>query len=161
MLSRDDDFGGEATFIGVGVAPFDTRFDGANYVAYNTGPTALIYSEKPRGPVIRIGDHNVSGGANDGGSYGCGGNVFLQNIGVSGLECGVNIVNSAWVRFRNCGIKAAIDTGGAVNAAMVLENSFWQWFEEGTSFEYRCNGQSDCGGKPAVILRGKPKFSCS
>eukprot|EP01051_Picozoa_sp_SAG22_P010849 SAG22_NODE_1001_length_6086_cov_3.870887_5_plen_361_part_00 len=153
-LARDDDFGGSAVFIGVGVAPFDTRFDGAAYVAYNTGPTALIYSKQPKGPVVRIGEHNVSGGANDGGSYGCGGNVFFQNMGFSGYECGVHILNSAWVRFRNTGVKAAVYTGGDSNAAMVLENSFWQWFEEGTAFEFRCDGQSDCLGKPSVIMRG-------
>lgn len=70
----------------MGIPPFDTRFDGATYVDYNTGPTALIYSKQPTGPVVRIGEHNVSGGANDGGSYGCGGNVFFQNMGLSGYE---------------------------------------------------------------------------
>jgi len=35
-------------------------------VDYNTGPTALIFSGQTLGPVIRIGEHNVSGGANDG-----------------------------------------------------------------------------------------------
>ena len=87
---------------------------------YNTGPTALIFSGQTLGPVIRIGEHNVSGGANDGerfrsilrlfyvdfallkrrplgagGGLGCGGNVFFQNIGVSGYECGIHIVVGA------------------------------------------------------------------
>ena len=34
--------------------------------------------------------------------------------------------NSAWVRFRNVGAKASVFTGGPSNAAMVVENSFWQ-----------------------------------
>ena len=71
-----------------------------------------------------------------------------------GRRCGVQIVNSAWVRFRNTGVKAAVHTGGKSNAAMVLENSFWQWFEEGSSFAFRCDGKSDCRGLPSVILRG-------
>jgi hypothetical protein len=136
-----------------------------------------------RGPVIRIGEMNVSGGANDGGGYGicpahrntsipdgtnrcnvhiipryaragCGGDVFFQNIGVSGYETGIHIVNSAWVRFRNVGAKAAVYTGGPHNAAMVVENSFWQWFEEGSAFAFRCDGQSDCRGRASVLLRG-------
>lgn len=165
-----------------------------------------------QGPVVRIGEHNVSGGANDGGSYGCGGNVFFQNMGISGYECGVHILNSAWVRFRNTGVKAGVYTGSDSNAAMVLEvniaiasamvrlcekrrflfptslqlmqcllaeqllamvrggcvgpedslsNSSFGCTRltssvcaSGTAFEFRCDGQSDCRGKPSVILRG-------
>lgn len=94
-----------------------------SFVAYNTGPTALLFSKQAAGPVIRIGEHNVSGGVDDGGGLGCGGNVYLQNIGVSGYECGLHIINSAWVRLRNVGVKAAVHTGGDSNAAMVRERA--------------------------------------
>lgn len=153
QLARDSEWGGYASFVGVGMPIFkgDQRF---SFVAYNTGPTALLFSKQPTGPVIRIGEHNVSGGANDGGGLGCGGNVYFENIGLSGLESGLHIINSAWVRLRNVGVKASVHTGGDSNAAMVVENSFWQWFEEGSSFEFRCDGQSDCHGLPSVILRG-------
>jgi hypothetical protein len=40
---------------------------------------------------------------------------------VSGYECGLHIINSAWVRLRNVGVKAAVHTGGDSNAAMVRE----------------------------------------
>ena len=48
-------------------------------------------------------------------------------MGFFGHECGIHIINSAWVRLRNTGAKASAYTGGDSNAAMVLENSFWQW----------------------------------
>jgi hypothetical protein len=112
----------DASFVGVGIPIFkgDQRF---SFVAYNTGPTALLFSKQAAGPVIRIGEHNVSGGVDDGGGLGCGGNVYLQNIGVSGYECGLHIINSAWVRLRNVGVKAAVHTGGDSNAAMVRERA--------------------------------------
>ena len=152
-LAYDSEFGPGASFRGIGIPIFKGTQRYEN-VDYNTGPTALIFSRKPTGPVIRIGQMNVSGGANDGGSYGCGGNVFLQNLGVSGYESAIHIVNSAWVRFRNVGAKAAVWTGSVHNAAMIVENSFWQWFEEGSSFAFRCDGKSDCRALPSVVLRG-------
>ena len=51
----------------------------------------------------------------------------FENMGFFGHECGIHIINSAWVRLRNTGAKASAYTGGDSNAAMVLENSFWQW----------------------------------
>ena len=128
-LARDSEWGGRASFVGVGTPPFlgGDPPDRYSFVAYNTGPTALIMSNQKAGPVVRIGHHNVSGGPNDGGGLGCGGDVYFENMGFFGHECGIHIINSAWVRLRNTGAKASAYTGGDSNAAMVLENSFWQW----------------------------------
>ena len=57
-LARDSEWGGRASFVGVGTPPFlgGDPPDRYSFVAYNTGPTALIMSNQKAGPVVRIGE---------------------------------------------------------------------------------------------------------
>ena len=112
--------------------------------------------------------------------------VFVQDITFNGGTIAVYIANAAVVRFVNVGAQISrMGTGidsvnstvegcnrtacnvvlGSMNAAMVIENSFWLWFEH-CSFVAQANS-GECvhpykppcgwGQRPAVILRGQDK----
>jgi hypothetical protein len=108
------------------------------------------------------------------------GNMLLQDLSIMGSDTGLLIYQTYKVRMINVGISADANadrtdtsavgcnrTGcnvvlGSRNAALVIENSFWLWFER-CSFAvanmYPCKDRhTDCqmGQRPAVILRGQP-----
>ena len=101
------------------------------------------------------------------------------NVHQHGQSLGVHIIDSAGIRCHNVGVSAGVNSDkvdtspdgcdgcnvvlGSNNAAMVVENSFWLWFET-TSFEFLYY-QSGCqltaaterpcwGQRPVVIVRG-------
>jgi hypothetical protein len=108
------------------------------------------------------------------------GSVTLHNLVLNGQTLGVHIIDSAGIRFTNVGVYAHINSDGvdtsaegcsgcnvvlgSNNTAMVVENSFWLWFET-TSFEFlyynsgckRDNTADEAacwGQRPVVVLRG-------
>jgi len=111
--------------------------------------------------------------------------LFLSDVAVHGDHCAIYIVNTAGVRFVNVGAHASVDADhgnyteegcnatacnvvlGSMSAAMVVENSFWLWFErvafsaQGLSgscpHPYKTTPTNDCqwGQRPTVLLRGR------
>ena len=87
-----------------------------------------------------------------------------------GKEGGIWILNSAIVRLVNVAVSASVRSDsvntsaqpchgcnvmlGSLNAALVVDNSFWLWVERG-SF----SGPDASGQRPSVILRGRSEFS--
>ena len=107
------------------------------------------------------------------------GGIQLEGLAIHGQTLGVHIIDSAGIRCHNVGVSAGVNSDkvdtspdgcdgcnvvlGSNNAAMVVENSFWLWFET-TSFEFLYY-QSGCqltaaterpcwGQRPVVIVRG-------
>jgi hypothetical protein len=97
------------------------------------------------------------------------GDVFMQDLEVYGNYLAIYVANAAYVRFINVGAQIegasdSVDTSpggcnrtncnvvlGSLNAALVIENSFWLWFERcGFVSPISFNGQ-----RPSVILRGQ------
>eukprot|EP01047_Picozoa_sp_COSAG01_P030144 COSAG01_NODE_2091_length_8453_cov_19.448049_8_plen_441_part_00 len=113
-----------------------------------------------------------------------GGNVFVSDLTFNGGTLAVYIANAAIVRFVNVGAQITrmgsgidkVDSSaegcrrtacnvvlGSMNAAMVIENSFWLWFER-CSFTAQANSgvcvhpyKQPCGWgqRPSVLMRGQ------
>lgn len=108
------------------------------------------------------------------------GSVTVHNLVLNGQTLGVHIIDSAGIRFTNVGVYASVNSDGvdtslggcsncnvvlgSNNTAMVVENSFWLWFET-TSFEFlyyssgcsrdNAKDESACWGqRPVIVLRG-------
>jgi hypothetical protein len=92
--------------------------------------------------------------------------LYMQDVTITGDTLAIHILNTASVRFVNVGAAAGRDadhvnttdcnaTGcnvvlGSMNAAMLVENSFWLWFER-VAFDFA----PALGQRPSVILRGR------
>ena len=77
------------------------------------------------GPVLQTGylpgqsGYDATGGPNQ---TNAGGGVYLQGLSIEGLETGMIVANTAWVRLRNCGVAAyGLLTGNENNAAMCVQ----------------------------------------
>lgn len=107
--------------------------------------------------------------------------VMIQDLSFHGEYTGIYIGDSAGVRFVNCGASAgkdgdSIDASaggcnktacnvvlGSMSAAMVIENSFWLWFERCAFTDQGNSGvcahpyklPCDWGQRPTVIMRGQ------
>ena len=108
--------------------------------------------------------------------------IFLENFDIEGETLAIYISNAALVRFVNVGAQINQDSDqvnatvegcnrtncnvvlGSTNAAMVVESSFWLWFERCGFTAIRNSGlcphypqrtpRCDYGQRPSVILRG-------
>jgi hypothetical protein len=108
--------------------------------------------------------------------------TFLENFDIEGETLAIYISNAALVRFINVGAQINTDSDdvdasvdgcnrtncnivlGSTNAAMVVESSFWLWFERCGFNAIRNSGlcphypqrtpPCDYGQRPSVILRG-------
>jgi hypothetical protein len=93
-----------------------------------------------------------------------GGN-FMTNVMVHGQSSGVILRNVALVRFTDVGIKAAVNADrvnssllgcnvvlNSTNAALVIENSYWLWFER---CSFQALGVGDLlGQRPVILMKG-------
>ena len=153
---------GHCAIIGVGTTPIGYG-GAADVVAYDTGPAVRLFTRNASGPVLQAGYLPGSAGYATLAAGGCpGGRVgatggcqtfggaYLEGLSIEGLETGLIIANTCWIRLRNCGVSAELLTGTANNAAMVVYNTFWVWFEEGGSFAFRVGK----GLLPSVKLMG-------
>lgn len=145
----------------------------AQSLATTAGNSVLI-GLMSEGPTLAIID------ADDG--------VLLQDLNVKGGTMGVLIRGGAGIRFNNVYVEASklgdhVDTSaancrktgcnvvlGSMNAALVVENCFWLWFEHSAFAFYGGTGSRGCPGgpgslpcdwgqRPTVILRGAPRCS--
>jgi hypothetical protein len=105
---------------------------GHGQVDGSSPPQVNIFGPETGGPVIAVIKAD---------------SVTMEDLSFHGQYTGVYIGDSAGVRFVNCGVEAGKDgdgidasitgcnaTGcnvvlGSMSAAMVIENSFWLWFE--------------------------------
>ena len=118
------------------------------------GSSSKLISHNATAPILLLGGHY---------KYSLGASFHLDHLGIQGAVTGVAIVSSATAFFTNCDISASLNTGTIDNAALVVNNSFWIWFES-TDFE----GPPPLGGAnsgnhsvPSVILRGAPPGACT
>ena len=100
------------------------------------------------------------------------GGSSLRNMNVVGQECAVRMLNVALIRFTDVSLAARSNTDnvdprlpgsnlvlGSNNAALVIENAFWLWFERmAIEFLYLepmpAPWPQFYGQRPSVIMRG-------
>ena len=100
------------------------------------------------------------------------GGSSLRNMNVVGQECAVKMLNVALIRFTDVSLSARSNTDnvdprlpgsnvvlGSNNAALVIENAFWLWFERmAIEFLYLSPMPAPWpqfyGQRPSVIIRG-------
>ena len=118
------------------------------------GPSSKLISYNETSPVFLLGGPY---------KYSLGAAYHFESLSIGGAVTGVAIVSTASAFFTNCDISARLNTGTVDNAALIVNNSFWIWFEQ-TDFE----GPPPLGGSnsgnhsvPSVILRGAPTGPCS
>jgi hypothetical protein len=151
------------SLIGIGNEP--VGYEGAAaVVAYDTGPAVRLFTRNPAGPVLQVGYLRGDTFYNTTMNQTLTAGVYLEKLAIEGLETGMVIANTCWVRLRNCGVSATACTGVVApphyncvggtkhNTAMVLVNNFWIWFEEGGSFSFHPGK----GLLPSVIMQGGP-----
>ena len=84
------------------------------------GSSSKLISHNATAPILLLGGHY---------KYSLGASFHLDHLGIHGAVTGVAIVSSATAFFTNCDISASLNTGTIDNAALVVNNSFWIWFE--------------------------------
>eukprot|EP01045_Picozoa_sp_COSAG04_P005862 COSAG04_NODE_278_length_18351_cov_17.582676_12_plen_321_part_00 len=121
-------------------------------------PAAILYGPVDHSPILMINRTM---------------NVVLRNLQLEGGGLAVHIFDAAGVRFEGVGVSASVNVDkvdasaagcdgcnvrlGSMNAAMVIENSFWLWFEN-TAFRFMTgplDSPDTYGQRPVIIMRGK------
>lgn len=99
-------------------------------------------------PAVGIVGTSITTGAvfrgNQGGNSS---NHTFENLSVQGGRTGFHYTETANIRLRNVGVSVT-NTGHADNASILMENSFWAWYEN-------CAFNAPSATTPSVILRGK------
>ncbi len=80
-------------------------------------------------------------------SAGLGSNLVFENLGFFYASVAVRVSDGAVIRFKNCSFSPN-DTADADNSCVLLENTFWVWFED-------CAFTAPNTTEPAVLLKGK------
>jgi hypothetical protein len=153
--------------LGPSIVGAESVGDGAEQFAV---PPQAVLSGPPDGPIFCVGCREVTGGF-------AAQMVSFDNLRLEGKGVAVLINHTAEVRFRNVAAQALNDVDGvnttkagcdgcnvrlgSRNAAIVIENSFWVWFEDCvfhflpafdiTGARTPAEGY---GQRPSVILRG-------
>jgi hypothetical protein len=153
---------------GPSIVGSEHRGDGADQFA--VAPQAVI-SGPADGPAFCVGCGGVVGGFAAAG-------VSFTDLQINGNGLAVHILHSNCVRFKNVAARALKDMDNvnttkagcvgcnvvlnSTNAAIVVENSFWVWFEDCVfhflpSFDINMqrNPSEAYGQRPSVILRGR------
>ena len=147
-----------------------------NHPQFALPPQTTVIGPKDGGPAFQFGSCNSTNS----------GSLVMRDLSITGMTVAMKISNAYVMRFTNVGFYAARSDGdltneqcapawkpvngtscatsgcnavlGSDNAALVVENAFWLWFDKcafqfGTDYWNQdpnfCDGQ-----RPAVILRG-------